>query len=68
MKQITTKSYNFCQALTAIQALTQEELIFLKKELEKQASKEKKCCNQKNRTTILFFFLVNGLILKMLTH
>ena len=40
IKPPATKSYKFCQALTAIQALTQEELLFLKEELGKKTSKE----------------------------
>jgi len=51
-----TKSYKFCQALTAIQELTQEELVFLKKELEKKALKER-FLFQSNKSDDHSFFL-----------
>ena len=55
-KQTATKSYKFCKALSAIEELTHEELITLKKELEKKASK-KRMLLQSNQSDEHSFFL-----------
>jgi hypothetical protein len=56
-KQTATRSYNFCQALTAIQELTQEELISLKKELGKKSSGKRILFKSNRRTDDHSFFL-----------
>ena len=55
-KQMTARSYNFCRALTAIQDLTEDELISLKTELKKKAL-GKRILFKSNRTDDNSFFL-----------
>ena len=55
-KQTAIKSYKFCQALTAIQELTHEEIISLKKELGKKTSR-KRVLLQSDKSNNNSFFL-----------
>ena len=55
-KQMTAKSFMYCQALAAIQQLTQEELLFIKMELE-QKTFEKSILLQSNKLDNSSFFL-----------
>ena len=55
-KHTATQSYRYCQALTAIQELTKEEIISLQRELKNNSS-EKKNSLQNNKSDDQSFFL-----------